>query len=330
MTKEQLQYLVCPDCAEKLTLIRIDERTKNSIKAGLLQCDRCSTKYDIVNHIPRFVSMENYASGFGFQWSKHAKTQHDSYSGTKISENRFFEETKWPRDLRGETILEVGSGAGRFTEQAVSTGAMVVSIDYSEAVDTNYHGNGDKDNLLIVQGDIYVMPFPINFFDKVLCIGVLQHTPDVEKSFLCLPKYVKPGGSLVIDVYRRRWWTYLLLTQRWMRPLTKRLDPETLYRIVVKWVNFVWPLARVLSRLPKSKYIIRNLLLVSQYQGVLPLNDDQQKEWAILDTFDVFSPAYDKPQTLRTVKSWFEKAGLENIEVHYGYNGIEGRGTKPA
>ena len=206
----------------------------------------------------------------------------------------------------------------------------MVSLDYSQAVDANYLGNGHKDNVLIVQGDIYAMPFPIDFFDKVVCIGVLQHTPDVKKSFFCLLKYLKPGGSLVIDIYRRRWWTYLLVTQRWIRPLTKRLAPETLYRMVVKWVNFVWPVARVLSRLPKSRFIIRNVLLISQYHGALPPNDALQKEWAILDTFDILSPAYDKPQTLRTVKAWFENAGLKNIEVHYGYNGIEGRGTKPA
>jgi len=213
---------------------------------------------------------------------------------------------------------------------AIATRAMVVSMDFSRAVEANYRSNGHKANVLIAQGDIYEMPFATNSFDKVLCIGVLQHTPDVERSFLSLLKYLKPGGSIVIDVYRRRWWTYLLVTHRWMRPLTKRIAPETLYSLVVRWVNFFWPAARALSRLPKSRYIIRNVLLISQYQGILPLSDELQKEWAILDTFDVLAPALDKPQTIGTVQAWFQKAGLENIEVHYGYNSIEGRATKLA
>ena len=53
------------------------------------------------------------------------------------------------------------------------------------------------------------------------------------------------------------------------------------------------------------------------------------KEYAILDTFDMLSPAYDTPQYLRTVKEWFKNTNMSNIDVHYGYNGIEGRATKP-
>ena len=41
----------------------------------------------------------------------------------------------------------------------------------------------------------------------------------------------------------------------------------------------------------------------------------------------MLSPQYDYPQSLRTMKKWFEEAKLKDIDVHYGYNGIEGRGT---
>src|SRR6185437_11529200 len=123
--------------------------------------------------VPRFVPRENYASGFGLEWTKHARTQYDSYSGIRASELRFFGQTGWPRDLTGELILEVGSGSGRFTEQAVSTGATVVSLDYSYAVEANFASNGARSNLLIVQADIFAMPFRPNTFDRVFCFGVL-------------------------------------------------------------------------------------------------------------------------------------------------------------
>jgi hypothetical protein len=38
---------------------------------------------------------------------------------------------------------------------------------------------------------------------------------------------------------------------------------------------------------------------------------------------------YDIPQTLEQFRDCFEKAGLTEIDVHLGYNGIEGRATKP-
>jgi hypothetical protein len=54
---------------------------------------------------------------------------------------------------------------------------------------------------------------------------------------------------------------------------------------------------------------------VANYCGVLPLSPTQLREWALLDTFDWLSPAYDNPQTAATVRQWLERAGLSEIEV---------------
>jgi len=328
MKSEHIKYLACPGCAGDLILKEVSSGQENSIESGQLQCSDCKATYEIIRHVPRFVPTENYAASFGYEWNRHTRTQYDSYTGTRISEERFFQETKWPRDLSGQVILEVGSGSGRFTEPAAATGAMVVSLDYSSAVDANYASNGHKDNVLVVQGDIYTMPFRTNFFDKLFCIGVIQHTPDPERAFLRLTEHLKPGGSLAIDIYRYEWWRYLLVTRYWVRPITKRLPPETLYRWCEKYINLMWPLARWINRLPKGRYI--NLaLLIADYRGRYPLSDAMLKEWAILDTFDGLSPAYDKPKSLTEVTRWCVKAGLENIEVERGYGGlVEGRGTK--
>jgi len=175
MKKTHLGLLACPDCKSSLEILEIENIEGDKIESGTLKCSSCVTCFPIIRYIPRFVSLDNYASGFGFQWIKHAKTQYDSYTGVNASERRFFEETKWDRDLSKQFILEVGSGSGRFTEQAAKTNATVVSMDYSIAVEANYASNGDKDNVLIVQADIYKMPFPENFFDKLYCLGVLQH-----------------------------------------------------------------------------------------------------------------------------------------------------------
>ena len=147
--------------------------------------------------VPRFVPRENYASGFGLEWTKHARTQYDSYSGIPASEQRFFGETGWPRDMTGELILEVGSGSGRFTEQAARTGATVVSLDYSYAVDANNASNGARNNVLIVQADVFAMPFRPRSFDRVFCFGMLQHTPSPSSAFAALPPCSESGRSVV-------------------------------------------------------------------------------------------------------------------------------------
>ncbi len=329
MRREFLDYLVCPSCKHTLMLCPGYVMNGGSIADGTLRCVSCTKTYDIIRHVPRFVPLENYASGFGFQWTRHAKTQCDRFSGTSISETRFFSETRWPRDMRTDIILEAGCGSGRFTEQVLGTGATVVAMDYSCAVDASHALNGDNPKLLLVQADIYHFPFKEAFFDKVFCLGVLQHTPDVERAFFALPPVLRAGGSLTIDVYLKRGGLKgLFETKYWVRPLTRTIPPEKLYRWCKRYITAMWPVARLISRIPYLGRRINWKLLIADRRGEFDLTEEQLQEWAILDTFDMLAHAYDFPQTLQMVQEWFVKAGLQHIDVCYGYNGIEGRGIK--
>jgi len=329
MREDHLRFLVCPSCGLDLRLSDVREKNGTHIAAGTLRCDACPADYDIVRHVPRFVLRENYASGFGLEWTRHARTQYDSTSGTRISEQRFFDETGWARDLAGETILEVGSGSGRFTEQAASTQAMVVSMDYSYAVDANFASNGHRDNVLIVQGDLYRMPFRRQAFDKLFCFGVLQHTPAPETAFHSLPPFLRPGGEIVVDVYKQeRGIRRVLATKYWVRPLTRRLKPHVLYGWCERYVRIMWPLTGLIHRLPYGSYLNWRLLL-ADYRGMYDLPELMQREWAVLDIFDKLAPAYDFPQSLATVQRWFRDAGLVDTDVRHGHNGIQGRGRVP-
>lgn len=328
MREEHLSYLACPDCRGKLKIDAVETRVRASIEAGRLACLLCKATYNIVRGIPRFVPLENYASSFGLEWTIHARTQYDSQSGIDISRRRFFEETRWDQDLKGESILEVGSGSGRFTEQAASTGAFVASLDYSSAVEANYQSNGERENVLIVQGDIYAMPFKLRTFDKLFCFGVLQHTPDPRRAFACLPPQLRPGGQLVVDIYKRTFVSVYLSPKYYVRPITRRMNPGHLYRLVKHYVDFMWPICSLIQKIPKIGPSLNWRLLVADYSN-LGLHGDRLKDWAYLDTFDMLSPRYDRPQTLTTMRRWFQEQGLVDVEVGYGYNGIEGRGRVP-
>lgn len=325
MKTDHLKYLRCPKTKNDLYLK--NETIENGrIKEGILYERSSNNEYPIVNFIPRFVPAENYASGFGFQWNLHNKTQFDEYSQINVSEKRFFDETKWERNLKEEIILEVGSGSGRFTSQAASTGAVVVSFDYSSAVEANYKSNGQGENVLIVQASVYEMPFPKNYFDKVLCIGVLQHTPDPKKSFLTIAEYLKSHGKIVTDSYRKSFIKYYSNPKYLVRVFTKGGNAELLYKRIVNWVNFMWPFAKLVRKIDPR---ISHRFCVVDHSRLLPNAPDSLiKEWAYLDTFDMLAPMYDFPQTIRTYKRWHLEAGLENIEVHPGHNGIEARATK--
>ncbi len=329
MNVEHLTYIACPRCHGDVRMASVATQAGDRVIEGVLECVSCSSKYPVIRAIPRFVPLDNYASGFGLEWTKHARTQYDSENGLTVSEERFFQETRWPRSLKGQVVFEAGSGSGRFTEQAVKTGAMVVSLDYSYAVDANYRSNGAHGNLLIVQGDIVSPPIRPGSVDKCCCIGVLQHTPDPRRSFASLVETVKPGGSIVVDTYKKvPLWKRWFYTKYLVRPFLAGMDPQRLYRWCERYVDLMWPVARLISRLPFGRQL-NWFLLIADYRGMYALNEHQLKEWALLDTFDMLAPAYDLPQTLDDFHRWFVEERLGSIDVHYGYNGIEGRATIP-
>jgi ubiquinone/menaquinone biosynthesis C-methylase UbiE len=212
--------------------------------------------------------------------------------------------------------LEVGSGSGRFTSSVLKTGATVVSFDYSRAVEANYRSNGRQENLLLVQASVYEMPFRLNYFDKAFCFGVLQHTPDPREAFKSIVRHVKPGGKIAADVYTKSLRMWLLNTKYWVRPFVDRSDPRALYERVKKYVDFMWPFVRLVRNVPGLGVRLPSRFLILDYSRLLPNADDATlKEWAQLDTFDMLSPTYDKPQTPKAFRRWFEEAGLRDITV---------------
>jgi hypothetical protein len=150
-------------------------------------------------------------------------------------------------------------------------------------------------------------------------------------AFMSLIPYLKSGGEIAIDIYDLTFRAFVN-PKYWLKPFTKRLSSERLYKIVEKVVPKLFPFKMwIAEKIPFGKYFAF-FIPVAYHKGFLPHADkltyEQLLKWSILDTFDKFAPKYDKPQRINTVKKWFIEAGLKNIEVCYGPNGINGRGVK--
>ena len=267
------------------------------------------------------MSDVHYADSFGEQWNRYRRVQLDSVTGKPLSRERFFTGTGWPERLDGERVLEVGCGAGRFTEVLVSTGAEVVAVDATSAVEACRETVGDR--ATIVQADLFDLPFPEASFDRVFCFGVLQHTPDPRAAFLTIVRYAKPGGRIAADVYKRAHYVDRWSAKRLWRPLTTRLPRRWLRRIVEWYVPKWLPVDTRLARVPKLGRFLTAVVPCWNYTGLLPLDDEELRAWAILDTYDALSPRYDFPQTLETVREWCDAAGLVEVTVREAGNGIE-------
>lgn len=314
MRHELLDIIRCPISGEKLNLIE-SKITNDLIESGILETVDKKYSYCIKNFIPRFVPESNYADNFGMQWNLFRKTQLDSYSGQNISGERFWKSTNWnPTELKGKWVLDCGCGAGRFAEIALIAGAKVIALDYSSAVDACYSNLKHFPNLHVVQGDIYALPFELEVFPFVYSLGVLQHTPDVEKAFNSLPKVLTKNGFLCVDFYEKNLKSKLL-PKFWIRPITKRINKNKLFQLLQKLTPTLLFLSNLIAKVPVLGSYLKRIIPVANYKGILNLSEKQLEEWALLDTFDWLAPEYDNPQNSTTIRGWFKDASFQNIEV---------------
>lgn len=309
------------------------ERFKNAgdriIEGTLISRKEPYKKIPIIHAIPRFEEGQNYVDNFGLQWNRFRSTQLDSATGKPLTTKRFWKNTKWQKeDLRGKTVLEVGSGAGRFTEILLNAGAKVISFDYSSAVEANFENNAKRGDLFLFQGDLFNIPFDDGYFDYVFCYGVLQHTPDPKKAFFAIERKLKQGGKISVDIYLKdgkiRPWKSKYL---W-RPLTTKIPPEKLLKFLQRFIPLWLPFDTAIKHIPVLRNYLGAIIPCWNYFYIRDLSYKQKVEWAIMDTFDALAAAYDIPKTLQDVDSWFRAYGYSNYEIFEGSNGIVGNGVK--
>jgi 2-polyprenyl-3-methyl-5-hydroxy-6-metoxy-1,4-benzoquinol methylase len=285
--------------------------------------------FPIVNNIPRFVEKDSYANAFGLQWKTFAKTQLDSYNGTSITRERLERCLgSTVKELSGKNILEVGCGAGRFTELLLEGEGNVHSVDLSAAVDVNKKNMGLRPNHTIAQANVYHLPFPKNSFDIVVCLGVIQHTPSSERTIKALWEMVKPGGLLVIDHYKWRINYYSTLTPVY-RTILKELKPERSQKIVNSLVDFFFPLHWKLRKNKALNWLLHRISPLIVYFKDFPEQGYQfHYEWSKLDTYDQLTDYYKHLKTPKQIEQILKDLGASAIWIHEGGNGVEARGRK--
>jgi len=292
--------------------------------------DGCS--YPLVNGIPRFVSSDNYSAAFGSQWKKYRLTQLDSYTSVPISRTRLARcigDELW-NDLNGKRVLEAGCGAGRFTEGLLDKGAIVTSIDLSDAVEANQDNFPQNGRHRIAQADITHLPFAPAQFDVVLCLGVVQHTPNPERTIQALYEQVKPGGWLVFDHY-----TYNVLYYTKMAPyfrmVMRRLPPERGLVWSEYLVNRLLPVHKRLQRARVLHFLFSRVSPVLCYYRAYPeLTDQLQHEWALLDTHDGLTDWFKHFRSCEQIERNLKALGAADITCNYGGIGVEARARKLA
>jgi SAM-dependent methyltransferase len=113
--------------------------------------------------------------------------------------------TQFARIKKGDTVIDLGSGAGNdcfvARAEAGETG-RIIGIDFTEAMIEKARVNADKlgyNNVEFRQGDIEKMPVTSAVADVVVSNCVLNLVPNKNNVFKEIARVLKPGGHFSIS-----------------------------------------------------------------------------------------------------------------------------------
>jgi SAM-dependent methyltransferase len=263
------------------------------------------------------------AASFGFEWQHFHELRSEW-------ERNFLEymQPHGPDFFRGKRVLDAGCGSGRHAYYAAKFGAEVAAVDLSDAIGVARENTRALGRVSTIQADLYNLPFAPESFDFIYSIGVLHHLPDPEAAFRNLLRYLKPGGEIRIYLY---WWPEgqpakraLLSAVSAVRRITTHLPHRFLYWLsypaaAAAYTAFVAPY-RLLRALPGTAPLAERLPM-KQY-AAYPF------QVCVNDQFDRFSAPIENRYTQAQVRTWLERAGLEEASVCPNWGWL-GSGRKP-
>lgn len=104
-----------------------------------------------------------------------------------------------------KTILDAGTGKGRFAISCAISGAQkVIAIDISEEMLAIARERarlaGVQDKISFELGDVESLKYGSNFFDVSICMETFVHLPNPQKAVDELARVTKQGGVIVANV----------------------------------------------------------------------------------------------------------------------------------
>ena len=109
-------------------------------------------------------------------------------------------------------LLEIGCGLGIELGKLARLGFEVTGVDLAPnavAMANRYLQQRSISGLTQV-GNAEALDFPDECFDAVYSSGVLHHTPDIEGAIGEIWRVLRPKGRILIVLYHRRSWFYIL------------------------------------------------------------------------------------------------------------------------
>jgi len=293
-----------------------------------------SGSYPVRACIPRFTAPSDAGQAqtqesFGYKWTNRKGFGSDAMQekvSSWILERYGFASGEAMRDhfARRERILDAGCGAGLATSTWLGQGwrrdeSEFVGVDISAAIDTAYERLQAIEGTSFVQADILALPFAPSSFDLVFSEGVLHHTPSTEAAFKALARLLRPGGEIMIYVYRRKAPGREYIDD-YVREQIAGLPPEEAWERLRPLTR----LGQALAELDTEVEVPEDVELLGIRKGVYDVQRLVYWHFAKLFwnptmtfeennhvNFDWYHPRYAHRHTEDEMRGWFADCGLE-------------------
>ncbi len=172
------------------------------------------------------------------------------------------------------------------------------------------------------------LPFKPEIFDYIICVGVLQHTPNTFESIENSISVLKKGGIYVFDHYTHTLSHYTKTTSLFRKYISK-YDKDKKFEIINKIFNKFFPLHKAVRKFYFLQILLSRISPIHVYYKAYPqLSDDIQKEWALLDTHDSLADPYKRFLSKKAIKKYLDQCNYKIEYIGYGVNGVEVRFIK--
>lgn len=332
MKSSTSEYLVCPKCKHKLNLI-IKEEVEGNIVDGQLKCSnqQCLGSFIIVNGfadlcVLKYPEEQDVVDSFGFEWNAHHKgkiEKHTVFGRDNETDTEYFFKALHirPEDLKDKLVIDVGCGSAKLTKSISSfSPSFVFGTDINEASPLSAKYCFDVPNCEVIRSDIFNLPFAPEIFDIVWCNGVIHHTPYPSEAFSHVAHLVKPGGTLYVWVYEKRF-----------SPFNQVKDIFRLLRLDRIPHFYLFDICKILSILSVGFHAIwRGSLYFPNQIGILKtgrlLRTLRYRPYGefLMTWFDSLSPRFDSRHTREEVSGWFMNHGFHDLRYYDDQIGICG------
>jgi ubiquinone/menaquinone biosynthesis C-methylase UbiE/uncharacterized protein YbaR (Trm112 family) len=258
---EDLALLCCPLTFEPLELVDPVADADGEIIAGNLCSVLSGNLYPIRNGIPRFVEQSAYNESWDYKWTSidqgkglNYKTLDKNDKAYRIHDlfDRNNHGGRAYRHAEGRLALDAGCGVGQCTIKLLREHgpAKIVAMDLTRGVDIFRKIMLERypeyrRRILIVQANVFQMPFRDETFDHILSLGVLQHTGDTRKAIRQVARLLKAGGEI-------NFWIYSAVSVHIDNVESGREVSMTLGRFVPYFGFYIWSMfqIRIFRKLP--------------------------------------------------------------------------------